>query len=173
MCRVKFQVSRAMLAAAPGQPELWLTGAAMDKTSFDVLGDTLGNRRQDVVEPSPGRVFPLVFFIGLLGIFMLVSLRRVLIIDFRLPWPSSTATGEPPSNLEHMLQSQSPWPVLLTVLCMPASLVLLPVLRMPVFCAASNHAAACLHLSLLGSCCCCLQETCMAFLTATFLPSAA
>ena len=130
----------------------------MDKTSFDVLGDTLGNRRQDVVEPSPGRVFPLVFFIGLLGIFMLVSLRRVLIIDFRLPWPSSTATGEPCSTHPEVLGLISL--VLLTGLCMPVS-------------SGSNHAAACLCQSLLGRCCSRVQETCMDDLTAIFLPSTA
>ncbi len=65
----------------------------MDRTTYEVLGDTEGNQSEDIVEPTPGRVFPLVFMIGLLGIFLLVNLRRVLIIDFRLPWPSSTATG--------------------------------------------------------------------------------
>lgn len=77
----------------------------MDETSFDVLGNTQGNRREDVVEPSPGRVFPLVFLIGLLGIFMLVNLRRVLIVDFRLPWPSSTATGQSSS----VMKCQTPY----------------------------------------------------------------
>ena len=65
----------------------------MDRVSYEVLGNTQGNRSEDVVQPTPGRVFPLVFMVGLLGIFLLVNLRRALIIDFRLPWPSSTATG--------------------------------------------------------------------------------
>ena len=68
----------------------------MDRTSFEVLGNTQGNRSEDVVQPTAGRVFPLVFMVGLLGIFLLVNLRRVLIVDFRLPWPSSTATGAHP-----------------------------------------------------------------------------
>ena len=67
--------------------------AGMDRVSYEVLGNTLGNRSEDVVEPLPSKVFPFVFLIALLGIFMLVNLRRTLIVDIRLPWPSSTATG--------------------------------------------------------------------------------
>ena len=67
--------------------------AGMDRTSYEVLGNTQGNSAEAVVEPVLGRVFPQVFMSGLLGIFLLINLRRVLIIDFRLPWPSSTATG--------------------------------------------------------------------------------
>lgn len=67
---------------------------AMDRIAYEVLGETEGNRVEDIVVPAPGRVFPQVFMTGLLGIFLLINLRRVLIIDFRLPWPSSTATGK-------------------------------------------------------------------------------
>ena len=65
----------------------------MDRTSFEVLGPTKGNSAADVIQPTTGKVFPLMLLTGFLGIFFLVNIRRMLIIDFRLPWPSSTATG--------------------------------------------------------------------------------
>ena len=39
------------------------------------------------------RIIPYMFCIGLIGIFMLVILRKKFIIDYRLHFPSGTATG--------------------------------------------------------------------------------
>ncbi len=48
---------------------------------------------QDVYEPDMKRIVPYMFCIGLIGIFTLVILRKRFIIDYRLPFPSGTATG--------------------------------------------------------------------------------
>ena len=48
---------------------------------------------QDVYEPVMHRIIPYMFCIGLVGIFMLVVLRKKFIIDYRLHFPSGTATG--------------------------------------------------------------------------------
>jgi uncharacterized oligopeptide transporter (OPT) family protein len=48
---------------------------------------------QDVYEPELSRVVPYMFCIGLIGIFTLVLLRKRFIIDYRLQFPSGTATG--------------------------------------------------------------------------------
>ena len=48
---------------------------------------------QDVYEPELTRVVPYMFCIGLIGIFTLVLLRKRFIIDYRLQFPSGTATG--------------------------------------------------------------------------------
>ena len=39
------------------------------------------------------RIIPYMFCIGLIGIFMLVVMRKKFIIDYRLHFPSGTATG--------------------------------------------------------------------------------
>lgn len=39
------------------------------------------------------RIIPYMFCIGLVGIFMLVVMRKKFIIDYRLHFPSGTATG--------------------------------------------------------------------------------
>ena len=39
------------------------------------------------------RIIPYMFCIGLIGIFMLVIMRKKFIIDYRLHFPSGTATG--------------------------------------------------------------------------------
>ena len=48
---------------------------------------------QDVYEPNMARIIPYMFCIGLIGIFMLVIMRKKFIIDYRLHFPSGTATG--------------------------------------------------------------------------------
>ena len=39
------------------------------------------------------RIIPYMFCIGLIGIFMLVIMRKKFITDYRLHFPSGTATG--------------------------------------------------------------------------------
>ena len=48
---------------------------------------------QDVYEPTLKRIIPYMFCIGIVGIFMLVIMRKRFIIDYRLHFPSGTATG--------------------------------------------------------------------------------
>ena len=48
---------------------------------------------QDVYEPEMKRIVPYMLCIGLIGIFTLVVLRKRFVIDYRLPFPSGTATG--------------------------------------------------------------------------------
>ena len=46
---------------------------------------------QDAYEPELGRIIPYMVCIAFIGIFVVLVLRKAMIIDFRLPWPSSTA----------------------------------------------------------------------------------
>ena len=48
---------------------------------------------QDVYQPNLQRIIPYMFCIGIVGIFMLVVMRKRFIIDYRLHFPSGTATG--------------------------------------------------------------------------------
>ena len=48
---------------------------------------------QDVYEPSLQRSIPYLLCVGIIGIFTLVILRKRFIIDYRLQYPSGTATG--------------------------------------------------------------------------------
>lgn len=48
---------------------------------------------QDVYEPELHRSIPYVLCVGIIGIFTLVILRKRFIIDYRLQFPSGTATG--------------------------------------------------------------------------------
>lgn len=66
---------------------------AMDQQSYENVGGIDGNRPQDVVNPELGRLIAYMFCISLLGIFMLVPLRRQFILKYELPYPSGTATG--------------------------------------------------------------------------------
>lgn len=44
-------------------------------------------------EPSLQRSIPYLLCVGIIGIFTLVILRKRFIIDYRLQYPSGTATG--------------------------------------------------------------------------------
>lgn len=48
---------------------------------------------QDVYEPHIWRSIPYLLSVGIIGIFTLVILRKRFIIDYRLQYPSGTATG--------------------------------------------------------------------------------
>ncbi|EIE18748.1 OPT superfamily oligopeptide transporter [Coccomyxa subellipsoidea C-169] len=66
---------------------------SMDHQTFENLGDIAGNRAEDVYEPSLERSIPYLLCVGIIGIFTLVILRKRFIIDYRLQYPSGTATG--------------------------------------------------------------------------------
>ncbi|CAM6095166.1 unnamed protein product [Calypogeia fissa] len=63
----------------------------MSSFARDSIGDVPGN--SEVKEPSLSWIFPYILVIALLGIFVLVPLRKVMIIDYKLTYPSGTATA--------------------------------------------------------------------------------
>ena len=48
---------------------------------------------QDVYNPELWRVIPYLLCISLIGIFILLSLRKRFVIQYNLPYPSCTASG--------------------------------------------------------------------------------
>ncbi len=66
---------------------------AMDQNSYELSGDSPANRPEDVYNPNLGRVIPYLLCTSLIGAFMLCVLRKTIIIDYKLPYPSGTATG--------------------------------------------------------------------------------
>ena len=48
---------------------------------------------QDVVDPDLKRVVPYLLLISLIGNFIMIQLRKRFIVDYRLPYPSSTVAG--------------------------------------------------------------------------------
>ena len=48
---------------------------------------------QDVYDPELWRTIPYLLCISLIGIFVLLSLRKRFIVDYALPYPSGTASG--------------------------------------------------------------------------------
>ncbi|KAL2631049.1 hypothetical protein R1flu_015735 [Riccia fluitans] len=66
----------------------------MSQFAYEGVGvDTKGNTVQDIKNPSLSWIYPFIFTVSLLGIFVLVPLRKIMIIDYRLTYPSGTATA--------------------------------------------------------------------------------
>ncbi|KAL3688952.1 hypothetical protein R1sor_015261 [Riccia sorocarpa] len=66
----------------------------MSSFAYERIGpDTEGNTVQDIKNPSLSWIYPFIFTVSLLGIFVLVPLRKIMIIDYRLIYPSGTATA--------------------------------------------------------------------------------
>ncbi len=55
--------------------------------------NTFDHVAQDVYEPELWRVIPYLLCISLIGIFILLQLRKRFIVDYALPYPSGTASG--------------------------------------------------------------------------------
>lgn len=67
---------------------------AMDYQSYLNAGvDTPGNYPEDVVQPDMHIVIPYMLCTSLIGIFILLGLRKAFVVDYKLPYPSGTATG--------------------------------------------------------------------------------
>ncbi|KDP40380.1 hypothetical protein JCGZ_02378 [Jatropha curcas] len=67
---------------------------AMDDKIYQLIGvDYSGNRAEDVKNPALGWMIGFLFVVSFLGIFSLVMLRKVMIIDYKLTYPSGTATA--------------------------------------------------------------------------------
>lgn len=62
-------------------------------THFFVIIVICGCVVQDVFDPELWRVIPYLLCISLIGIFILLQLRKRFIVDYALPYPSGTASG--------------------------------------------------------------------------------
>ncbi|XP_058103080.1 probable metal-nicotianamine transporter YSL6 [Magnolia sinica] len=68
--------------------------AAMDERTYKLIGvDYPGNRAEDVKNPSLGWMIGFMFVVSFLGLFSLVPLRKVMVLDYKLTYPSGTATA--------------------------------------------------------------------------------
>ncbi|KAL2951961.1 hypothetical protein AAZX31_19G084600 [Glycine max] len=67
---------------------------AMDERTYELIGpDYPGNRAEDVKDPGLGWMMGFMFVVSFLGLFSLVPLRKVMVMDYKLTYPSGTATA--------------------------------------------------------------------------------
>lgn len=67
---------------------------AMDDTTYKLIGvDYPGNRAEDVKDPGLWWMIGFLFVVSFLGLFSLVPLRKVMVLDYKLTYPSGTATA--------------------------------------------------------------------------------
>ncbi|CAL1358413.1 unnamed protein product [Linum trigynum] len=67
---------------------------ALDEKTYELIGkDYPGNRAQDVMNPGLGWMIGFMFVVSFLGLFSLVPLRKVMVMDYKLTYPSGTATA--------------------------------------------------------------------------------
>ncbi|PIA33838.1 hypothetical protein AQUCO_04000127v1 [Aquilegia coerulea] len=67
---------------------------AMDEKTYKLIGaDYPGNRIEDVKNPALGWMIGFMFVVSFLGLFSLVPLRKVMVLDYKLTYPSGTATA--------------------------------------------------------------------------------
>ncbi|KAJ7521538.1 hypothetical protein O6H91_19G058600 [Diphasiastrum complanatum] len=66
---------------------------AMDQQSYENLGKEMGNRPEDVYQPTLRRIIPYLMVVGFIGIVTLIPLSKVMIVDYNLTYPSGTATA--------------------------------------------------------------------------------
>ncbi|THU50494.1 hypothetical protein C4D60_Mb06t20810 [Musa balbisiana] len=67
---------------------------SMDQRTYELIGaDYPGNREEDVKNPSLSWMIGFMFVVSFLGLFSLVALRKVMVIDYKLTYPSGTATA--------------------------------------------------------------------------------
>ncbi|AEE32281.1 putative oligopeptide transporter, OPT superfamily [Arabidopsis thaliana] len=57
------------------------------------IADQSGDVARGVKDPSLGWMIAFLFVVSFLGLFSVVPLRKIMIIDFKLPYPSGTATA--------------------------------------------------------------------------------
>lgn len=58
-----------------------------------VPAGTPGFNPAAVYEPIPSKTMPYLLMISVLGAFLLTQMRKLMICDWRLPFPSGTASG--------------------------------------------------------------------------------
>lgn len=67
---------------------------ALNKTTYEQAGvDTEGNPPGSYKEPRLGWMIGFLFVVCFVGLLALVPLRKIMIIDYQLPYPSGTATA--------------------------------------------------------------------------------
>ncbi|XP_044503050.1 probable metal-nicotianamine transporter YSL6 [Mangifera indica] len=67
---------------------------AMDERTYELIGaDYPGNRAEDVLNPGLLWMIGFLFVVSFLGLFGLVPLRKVMVLDYKLTYPSGTATA--------------------------------------------------------------------------------
>ncbi|VAH41603.1 unnamed protein product [Triticum turgidum subsp. durum] len=67
---------------------------AMDQKTYELIGtDYPGNRAADVKNPSLSWMIGFMFVVSFLGIFILVALRKVMVLNYKLTYPRGTATA--------------------------------------------------------------------------------
>ncbi|XP_024974075.1 probable metal-nicotianamine transporter YSL6 isoform X1 [Cynara cardunculus var. scolymus] len=67
---------------------------SMDERTYNLIGaDYPGNRAEDVKNPGLLWMMGFIFVVSFLGLFSLVPLRKVMVMDYKLTYPSGTATA--------------------------------------------------------------------------------
>ncbi|KAF3976127.1 hypothetical protein ACB098_01G244200 [Castanea mollissima] len=67
---------------------------ALDERTYKLIGtDYPGNRVEDVKSPGLWWMMGFLFIVSFLGLFSLVPLRKVMVMDYKLTYPSGTATA--------------------------------------------------------------------------------
>uniref|UniRef100_A0A7C8Z6A0 Metal-nicotianamine transporter YSL6 n=1 Tax=Opuntia streptacantha TaxID=393608 RepID=A0A7C8Z6A0_OPUST len=67
---------------------------AMDERTYNLIGPEYpGNRAEDVINPGLWWMIGFLFIVSFLGLFSLVPLRKVMVLDYKLTYPSGTATA--------------------------------------------------------------------------------
>ncbi|KAJ6424127.1 hypothetical protein OIU84_024996 [Salix udensis] len=67
---------------------------ALDEKTYKLIGkDYPGNRAEDVMNPGLGWMIGFLFVVSFLGLFSLAPLRKVMVMDYKLTYPSGTATA--------------------------------------------------------------------------------
>ncbi|KAI3776863.1 hypothetical protein L1987_46653 [Smallanthus sonchifolius] len=66
----------------------------MDERTYNLIGaDYPGNRAEDVKNPGLLWMTGFMFIVSFLGLFSLLPLRKVMLMDYKLTYPSGTATA--------------------------------------------------------------------------------
>ncbi|XP_054802015.1 probable metal-nicotianamine transporter YSL6 isoform X2 [Prosopis cineraria] len=66
----------------------------MDERTYQLIGpDYPGNRAEDVKNPGLVWMIGFMFIVSFLGLFSLVPLRKIMVMDYKLTYPSGTATA--------------------------------------------------------------------------------
>ncbi|KAL1539896.1 putative metal-nicotianamine transporter ysl6 [Salvia divinorum] len=67
---------------------------SMDEKTYKLIGeDYPGNHAEDVKNPGLLWMTGFIFVVSFLGLFSLVPLRKVMVLDYKLTYPSGTATA--------------------------------------------------------------------------------
>ncbi|OMO85422.1 Oligopeptide transporter OPT superfamily [Corchorus capsularis] len=67
---------------------------AMNEKTYKLIGpDYPGNRAEDIKNPGLGWMTGFLFVVSFLGLFSLVPLRKIMVLKYKLTYPSGTATA--------------------------------------------------------------------------------